>query len=208
MFTEVRPGKWFIPNCVDTRRFDRSAPAKELDGKNAILVPRNIYRQRGIHLAVDAFAKLVAGGDRKSTLVIVGKVVDANYYDGLLQQIEAHGLAGRVEFVGHVSWQEMPAWYSGAVCTLIPTVDWEGTSLSALESMACGTPVIATRVGGLKDLPCAHADTDAESLARELARVLASAKQLSEGQREAVRTVFNLENWAAAWSRVIEALPR
>ncbi|MBI3556193.1 MAG: glycosyltransferase family 4 protein, partial [Deltaproteobacteria bacterium] len=128
------------------------------------------------------------------------------YYQEILKNIAANGLSSRIHFVGHVPWHEMPRKYSSAVCTLIPTVDCEGTSLSALESMACGTPVIATNVGGLKDLPCVHCPSDAEAIKNALLKVLGEREAYAVEQEKIVRQTFNQENWGAAWKRVLAKL--
>src|SRR5207302_520800 len=93
--------------------------------------------------------------------------------------------------------------YSAGVCTVIPTVDCEGTSLSALESMACETPVVATSVAGLKDLPCLLAEPNARSLKEAINQVLENREKFSKDQRETVVRLFNMRNWANAWQTIL-----
>jgi glycosyltransferase involved in cell wall biosynthesis len=52
----------------------------------------------------------------------------------------------------HASFEQMPSWYQMADITVIPTIACEGTSLSCIEAMACGSATVATNVGGLPDV--------------------------------------------------------
>ena len=52
------------------------------------------------------------------------------------------------DFVGRVDQDELPMYYSAADVCVVPSF-YESSGLAALESMACGTPVVASRVGGL-----------------------------------------------------------
>ena len=58
------------------------------------------------------------------------------------------GIADRVRFLGHVPDAELPDLYRAADITVMPSRALEGFGLSTLESLASGTPVIATPVGG------------------------------------------------------------
>jgi glycosyltransferase involved in cell wall biosynthesis len=65
-FEEVEPLRWFIPNCVDIDRFKHPPKVEALKGRDIILVPRNSSWAKGIHLALEAFAKFL----KKSTGLI------------------------------------------------------------------------------------------------------------------------------------------
>jgi glycosyltransferase involved in cell wall biosynthesis len=100
---------------------------------------------------------LIEGLDPAVALRIVGQPYDEPYYR-LLQHM-ARGKT--VTFVADASDEDLVREYSSALVTVVPSVltDVHGNSttgellnLSALESMACGTPVIATRCGALPEI--------------------------------------------------------
>jgi len=203
-FKEVAPGKWFIPNCVDTSFFKKSEGPANLIPKQAVLVHRQITRDRGIDLAIRAFSlfnHLQAG----YTLVILGQVPknEKRYLSSCKDLVHTLGLDQQVIFLGPVQNHQMPEYYSSAALTLIPTLRREGTSLSALESMACGTPTVSTNVAGLADLPTVQAEPTPESIAQQMCLTIENRERIALEQAGTVSRVFNLENWRNAWLQVI-----
>ncbi|HQK94809.1 MAG TPA: glycosyltransferase family 4 protein [Armatimonadota bacterium] len=204
-FVEVAPGRWFIPNCVDTERFRPVMPMEGLSRLAPVLVPRNLFRNRGVHLAIQAFA-LLAPDFPETNLVVVGADSQPEYRAECDVLVRRLGLEARVVFYGPVSWRRMPQIYSSARVTVIPSLSGEGTSLAALESMACGTPAVTTAVAGLLDLPAVHADPRPAPLAAALGQVLSDRDRVAADQARAVRERFSLDRWAEAWLRVVRAV--
>ena len=56
-----------------------------------------------------------------------------------------------VHFLGNVAWQDLPQLYGRATVSVLPSL-WEAFGLVTVESMACGTPVVATRDGALPEI--------------------------------------------------------
>ncbi len=204
-FSEVAPGRWFIPNCVDAVRFSPTDPLPGLRNARTILVPRNVYRNRGIHLAIQAFAQ-VASELRDVRLAIVGAVGQPDYARDCQEMVSDLGLDARVVFFGPVPWAQMPNAYSAGELTLIPTLCGEGTSLAALESMACGVATITTNVAGLADLPAVKCEPGADSLAEAIREVWPRRENIAATQQRVVREVYNLGNWRAAWAEIVRRL--
>ncbi len=202
-FEQIAPGKWFVPNCVDTDFYRRGEPDPRLAGVQAIALVRNLYRNRGIDLALRAFARFSPQAPQ-ATLVIVGREGQRGYLAELQSLAQSLGIADKVHFLGHCDWRQTPAVYSAARLSLVPSVAGEGTSLSGLESMSCGTPVIATNIGGLPDLPCLHTEPNQEALARAMLEVWDRWEEYGQRQREQVIQNFNLDLWRQAWLNIIE----
>jgi glycosyltransferase involved in cell wall biosynthesis len=207
MHSEVAPGAWFIPNGVDPDTFHRAAPIPEIAALNPILVPRNLFRNRGIHLAVEAF-ELFAKDFPDTRLLIVGGGGQPDYIAEIRRRIEFRGLTETVLFHGPVPHDELPAFYSSSHMTLIPTLCGEGTSLAALESMACGTATICTDVAGLKDLPGPHARPTPVGLAEVMREMYPKRQRLGEEQQRLVLARYSLEHWWRAWQAALDRVAK
>ena len=204
-FEQVAPGRWFIPNCVDTARFQPGEGLAQLRALRPIIVPRNLYYNRGVHLAIAAFARFrPAFPDTR--LVIVGAPGQRAYVRALRSLVRELGLDDAVVFWGPVPHADMPAVYASAEMVLIPSVAGEGTSLSALEAMACGVATITTDIGGLADLPTAKCPPHAETLAETMRETYPRRAEVGAQQLARVRETFNRQHWEDAWARVVESV--
>ena len=197
-FQQIEKNVWYIPNCVDVDHFK----PLDVERENIILVPRNIRHVRGIHLAIQAFQLFVKQCD-KYQMWIAGGPLKGEYYDYCKKLVEELKLEGKVFFLGNIPWKSLVHYYNRSKLTLIPTLELEGTSLSALESMACKTPVVSTDVAGLKDLPSLKAEAYPQSLSSKMLEILGNWDNHSNSQYEAVVTTFNLNRWKDAWLNVI-----
>ena len=112
-------------------------------------------------------------------------------------------LENKAIFWGPAPWGEMPKIYSSSLMTLIPSTFGEGTSLSALESMACQTAVIATNIGGLNDLPCILTNPNPKSLAQTMIENFKNREQIAQEQFNITTKIYNLDNWRRAWLKAI-----
>jgi D-inositol-3-phosphate glycosyltransferase len=102
----------------------------------------NLTRRVHPHQAQD-LSLAVIGGDRESHLeALMGEL------DCLTDITHELGLDNLVVFVGSRSQDDLPYYYSASVACVMPSL-YESFGMVALEAMACGTPVIASRVGGL-----------------------------------------------------------
>jgi D-inositol-3-phosphate glycosyltransferase len=114
------------------------------------MVPR-----KGIDTVIRAYARFLADHDRPTKLLIVGGESDEPDPDrtpeiGRLQRLAADlHIQDHICFVGRRGRSDLKYYYSAA--DLFVTTPWyEPFGITPLEAMACGTPVIAANVGGLK----------------------------------------------------------
>ena len=82
----------------------------------------------------------------------------------MLRMSNVYGLRERVTFTGRVDQAGLPAFYSAADMLVVPSA-YESFGMVALESLACGTPVVASRVGAMEEL---LRDRDSGRLASDL----------------------------------------
>ena len=134
----------------------------------------NLLPVKGIDVLLDAIAALTRRGAELS-LFLVG---DGTSRGALEAQASRLGLLGRVvHFAGKVDQRALPDWYRAADLTVLASRS-EGVPNVLRESLACGTPFVATRVGGVAEIaegtscrlvppedPSALADAIAQSLA-------------------------------------------
>ncbi|MFN8505960.1 MAG: glycosyltransferase [Dehalococcoidia bacterium] len=105
-----------------------------------------LEKLKGVDILISALAELEEPG---VTLLIVGGDDRASALRAELQrQAEEAGVAANVRFEGPVAHDRLPIYYSAADVCVVPSY-YESFGLVAVEAMACGTPVVASRVGGL-----------------------------------------------------------
>jgi D-inositol-3-phosphate glycosyltransferase len=145
-----------IPCGVDTDLFtpgDTSAARAALDvppGPLLLYVGR-IAPIKGLETLLDAVGCLRGAGIPARLTVIGGETdepVDGHEAD-VRRRVAALGLGDAVRFVGAQPQERLREWYVAADVTVLPSY-YESFGMVALEAMACGSPVVASRVGGLQ----------------------------------------------------------
>lgn len=112
-----------------------------------IVCVRRLARRMGLESLIEAFAQATVNHP-DAKLVIGGQ---GPLRAELEQQVQRAGLSKNVEFLGFVPDATLPAVYAAADLSIVPSSALEGFGLISLESLACGTPVLVTPVGGLPD---------------------------------------------------------
>ena len=180
-----------VLNGVDPELFrpvDREAARRRLGVTGKVLLSvGHLTRRKGHHLAIQALP-----GMPDTTLLIVGD----GWMEGELRELaRSLGVEDRVRFLGHVDQEDLKEYY-GAADALVLASSREGIANVLVESMSCGTPVIATAVWGTPEavtVPAAGVlmrDRSAGSLVE-------AAKRLFAGypDREATRRHAATFNW-------------
>jgi glycosyltransferase involved in cell wall biosynthesis len=168
-----------IPNGVDTQQFllaDQSQARARLglggDRKIIVYISR-LDKMKGLSHLLSAF-KTVSERNGGCLLALVG---DGPYKVQLEKQVAQLQLEESVLFAGLRPHGEIPAWISACDLVVHPSL-LEGSPLPIYESLACGKPVVASRVGGIPELIVSDAygllvpPADPEALADSLSCAL------------------------------------
>lgn len=108
-----------------------------------IIFVGRIIPEKGIDYLIRAMTYL----DSKSTLVIVGKIVDPIYCAELRTLSETLGLKGRITFTGYLTQEELTIMYRNCKVVVLPsTTQLESFGITLLEAFASGKPIIASAV--------------------------------------------------------------
>ncbi len=141
-----------IRNGVDLERF-RPLPQAEMrhqlgvSGSPLLLSVGYLIERKGHRIAIDALSKLLHIFP-DARLLIIGEGPERN---SLEQHVSELGLENKVRFMGTVPNTDLVRWYSAADA-LVLCSSREGWANVLLESMACGTPVIATNIWGTPEI--------------------------------------------------------
>jgi D-inositol-3-phosphate glycosyltransferase len=145
-----------VPPGVDHTVFfpgDRDSARHRLgiDSPRVLLFVGRIQALKGTDLAIRALAAL---DDPKTVLIVVG---GPSGRDGSAEQTRVHALADELGVSGQIHWvsprrhERLADYYRAANVCIVPSRS-ESFGLVALEAAACGTPVVAAAVGGLRSL--------------------------------------------------------
>jgi len=197
-----------IPCGVDLNVF---RPMRQMDAREAlgrdqceriVLFVGRIEQIKGIDVLLRALGLLFFRHPELRNdlcLLVVGGALDPNddspeteKIEELQRLVHQHRMEANVSFVGSMDQQRLALFYAAADVCAVPSLT-ESFGLVALEAMACGTPVVGTRVGGLQTL-IEHGESgllvpagDYQALAESMAKVLTDHRlrmHLAHGARD------------------------
>lgn len=199
-----------IPPGVDTARFrpqardDARVRLGWTDERTVVLAVRRLVQRVGIDVLLDAW-RLMVELHPHFVLVVVG---DGPLRSALEGRARALGISESVRFVGRVADDALVDWYALADLSVVPSTSLEGFGLVVLESLACGVPVVATRVGGLPealsglDSSLIVDPRDAAQLARRIRDALTATRNVPTG--EECRRYAETFSWDATAARTLD----
>jgi teichuronic acid biosynthesis glycosyltransferase TuaC len=142
-----------IPNGVDLQQFapqDKSLARSELglpQHKRIIVYASRLVKEKGVSFLLAAF-KTVLERESDCLLVLVG---DGHYRQTLVREAAEAGLQDDVVFAGYRPHAEVVQWMNAGDLVVLPSLT-EGAPLPVYEALACGKPLIASRVGGIPEV--------------------------------------------------------
>jgi glycosyltransferase involved in cell wall biosynthesis len=133
-----------LPNGVDTQRF---TPMLMPNREPVILFVGSLIERKGVRFLVEAMPEVFAAHPEYS-LVLLGE----GPQEATLRDLAAKlGCAKRITFAGFQTQDDVKAWLQRARLLVLPSLE-EGQGVVLLEAIACGTPVVASRVDGIVDV--------------------------------------------------------
>jgi glycosyltransferase involved in cell wall biosynthesis len=185
-----------IPNGVDVDRLD----ARIAKGNFALAMGR-ICPEKGFHMALDAARK--AGIE----LLLAGRVFPYESHRKYFNEEIVPRLDTRRRFIGPLRFRRKRQLLAEAKCLIIPSTVAETSSLVAMESLACGTPVIAFPSGALPEI-VEHGRTGyLVSNVRQMARSLLRVDELDpEACRRVAQSRFSSSMRAAKYMDLYDRL--
>ncbi|MBE9207535.1 glycosyltransferase family 4 protein [Nostoc sp. LEGE 06077] len=144
-----------IPGGVNIHRFQPTLSPQEArkklgwpDNRPILFTSRRLVYRMGIDKLLQALA-IIKPKIPDVWLAIAGR---GYMQDSLQQQVKELDLENTVKFLGFLPDEQLPIAYQAANLTVMPSQSFEGFGLAVVESLACGTPVICTPVGGMPEI--------------------------------------------------------
>ena len=150
----------YIPNGVDLRQFHPVSDAEVAElkvkhgcaGKHVFLCPRRWAPTKGVIYLAQALHLLGGETRRNSVFLFAGNETHGySHYQRNVRQVIREASECDARTLGNLEHSELAELMNISDACIIPSL-MEATSLACLESMGCGTPVIATNAGGLPEM--------------------------------------------------------
>lgn len=203
-----------LPNGVDLEQYRSLPPVNGFrerfgipEGVPIVLFLARVNKIKGVDFLVSSFDLLLRASPQ-TVLVIVGP--DDGYLSEVKHQVQALGIASHVRFTGYLDGDDKLQAYQAASVYVLPSA-YEMFAITLLESLACGTPIIATDRCGLadfvrqNDLGSIVNYGDVDGLKNEMTRILSGPQdvQLRAGYgRRYVLDHFGWDSIADNWLKV------
>ena len=197
-----------IPGGVDINRFKPDLSIQEARTKlgwscerRTIFTSRRLVHRVGLDKLLTAIAQ-IKPKIPDIYLAIAGR---GPLQNSLQQQVTELGLEDNVKFLGFLPDELLPVAYQAADLSIMPSQSFEGFGLAIVESLACGTPVICTPVGGMPEIlepfsPDLITDsTEVNSIAKKLEQVFSG--EITKPSRQQCRE-YAVDNFD--WDKIAQ----
>ena len=202
-----------IPCGVNLKRFtplDKNEAIRRLAlpaDKSLLLYVGRFTSEKGIDRLLEAMPSIESG--LRPHLVIIGGDGDRDKATIEIRKMARHlGLEEHLTFAGRIPQDRLPFYYSAADLMVLPSL-YESFGLVALESLACGTPVVSTPVGAVEHVILQGKTGEVvknpgpKSLAQGINSVLAYARSGAISQEDIRASVLNFD-----WANIANAIAR
>jgi glycosyltransferase involved in cell wall biosynthesis len=209
------PGRFVVAHLgVDHARFRPAGTAAQAAVREVLGLGEQPYvaflgtlePRKNLPALVRGFAQAVAGRPDPPALVLAGGRGWDDELDGALAEVRPHA---QVVVPGYLPLELLAAYLSAAAVVAYPSLG-EGFGLPVLEAMACGAPVLTTRLLALPEVggdSVAYTEPDAGSIAQALGRLLDDAQEREQLGRAGLARAAGF-TWRACAERHLEAYER
>jgi glycosyltransferase involved in cell wall biosynthesis len=210
----VEDGKVAVTPYAPRRNFRPLPPEQTVEVRTRLniaddflLFVGTIEPRKNLITLVKALDEILRTTTWRPQLVIAGKVGWLS--DELFSYIQQSGIAEHIRFIGYVSDQDLRALYSSCRMCVYPSL-YEGFGLPPLEAMACGAPVITSRIPSIVETVGTAASLvspiDVQGLAQAITQLLGDENQRSYFASAGIKRAaeFTWEKTARATLEVYE----
>lgn len=188
-----------------------------LAGKQLVLYAGRLVPIKGVHLLLAAWRNVIRKHPDAVLLVAGSAFYGSNRLTPYVRRLHRLGnrMPRNVRFLSYVPHAALADWFQAADVAVVPSVGKEAFGLVNVEAMACGVPVVASRIGGIREI-VTHGENGylippsqlARRLPQLLSRLLSDGdlrRQLGEHGVERVRHAFT---WARTAERQLDLYRR
>jgi glycosyltransferase involved in cell wall biosynthesis len=213
----------YIPNAVDTTRFSSREPRPDrqlvVDGRAiqfhpdacVVVCARKFVHKNGLHVFLDALESAAPALRSRCVVLFAGNRGDRDVTYGreIVARIEALSSTVECHLLGSVPNDEMAEVYRVADISVLPSLK-EATSITGLESMASGLPIVGTDVGGIPEIVddgvsgLLSPPEDPVNLARNLVRLVEDEELRRRMGADARRIVEARFSWPQIARRFVD----
>jgi glycosyltransferase involved in cell wall biosynthesis len=196
---------YIVPNGIDLEEHNNTSISREKkSGNNNILFVGSLLPVKGVQYLIMAM-KVVHDKIPEAMLILVGDGEEREMLEALSLQL---GIQKYVQFVGKIPHEKVQTYMQMADVFVLPSLS-EGLPNVILEAMACGLPIVASRVDGIPDIITKDTNgylvevKDTNDIANKIILLLqdeALRKKISDNNRQLVKKY--------AWENVIFELER
>jgi len=137
-----------VPNGIDLKEYTSELPVQNVErAEKRILFVGRLHPVKGTQYLLGAMS-IVHRELREAKLILVGDGEEREHLETLTDNL---GIRECVEFAGRVPHERVKDYMNQAEVFVLSSLS-EGFPVTILEAMACGLPVVATRVGGIPDI--------------------------------------------------------
>ncbi len=205
-----------VLNGVNTDLF---FPREELREPKTIFFAGRFHPEKGVLQLVQAFARVLKGHPDAKLVISASTTFGAHQLTPYVREVEAlagsivKNHPGSIQFTGYLHHdRDLPAWFQKAVVFACPSIFQEPFGLVNAEAMACATPVIGSRRGGIPEV---LGDTgllidpeDIEGFADAMAMLLENpeyAAKLGRAAHQRCREVLDWQVVAEKWNSLLHS---